>query len=69
MLRSWKSSCPVQSLPFRPEQCAYLEFHRREVFQHHGRGRRGKTRRSTEADSADLTDDPVIVNPPAVLKA
>lgn len=69
VLRSWNIELPRAIVPFRPEQCAYLEFHRREVFQHHGRGRRGKNSSIGEADSADLTDDPVIVNPPAVIKA
>jgi hypothetical protein len=42
VLTAWRITTPVKVEAFRPEQCAYLDYHRREVFEKHDRGRRSK---------------------------
>jgi hypothetical protein len=40
VLKVWHLDPQAKVEGFRPEQCAYLEYHRREVFEQHDRGRR-----------------------------
>ncbi len=40
VLTSWGIALPHNVGAFRTEQCRYLEYHRREVFERHGGGRR-----------------------------
>ena len=40
VLTVWHLSPAPRIEPFRPEQCVYLDYHRREVFEKHDRGRR-----------------------------
>jgi putative restriction endonuclease len=63
VLKNWNIEPPRNVGGFTVEQRSYLEFHRKEVFQHHGRGRRQKTvTDATEAlDSIDV--EPAIVSP------
>jgi hypothetical protein len=42
VLKAWRIATPAKVEAFRPEQCAYLAYHRREVFEKHDRGRRSK---------------------------
>ena len=48
--------------PFRPEQCYFLDYHRREVFQQHAGGRRQPASRDPDALPA-LLAEPVVVHP------
>jgi hypothetical protein len=43
VLRSWYIDAEASCGAFAPEQHAYLEFHRREIFARHGGGRRGSS--------------------------
>lgn len=42
VLANWHIDIASNVGEFQPAQCHYLDFHRREVFQQHGAGRRGK---------------------------
>jgi putative restriction endonuclease len=43
VLKVWNLETPAKVEPFRAEQCVYLDYHRREVFEKHDRGRRSKS--------------------------
>jgi hypothetical protein len=43
VLEKWHIRLPLNVGEFKPEQCYFLDYHRREVFQQHGRGRRQKS--------------------------
>jgi putative restriction endonuclease len=43
VMRAWGLHKPRRPQPFRPEQCAYLEFHRRQIFERVAGGRRSKS--------------------------
>lgn len=43
VMRAWGLLNPRPPHPFRPEQCAYLEFHRRTVFEKVAAGRRNSS--------------------------
>lgn len=40
VLEKWGLRLPLHGSAFRPEQCRYLDYHRRNVFEHHTGGRR-----------------------------
>jgi hypothetical protein len=40
VLKVWHLAPESKVEPFRSEQCIYLDYHRREVFEKHDRGRR-----------------------------
>jgi putative restriction endonuclease len=40
VIEIWRIDINQNVGPFKPEQCKYLEYHRRHVFEHHGSGRR-----------------------------
>lgn len=42
VLKVWHLAPAPRIEPFRPEQCVYLDYHRREVFEKHDRGRRSR---------------------------
>jgi putative restriction endonuclease len=42
VLNVWHIALPTKVEAFKPEQCAYLDYHRREVFERHDRGRRSQ---------------------------
>ena len=42
VLKAWHIAPATRVEAFRPEQNAYLDYHRREVFEKHDRGRRSK---------------------------
>ncbi len=52
VLEKWGLALPRYVDAFRPEQCRYLDYHRREVFERHFGGRR----RSRETDPEDPVD-------------
>jgi len=52
VLDKWGLQLPRYVDAFRPEQCRYLDYHRREVFEHHIGGRR----KSQAADVRDPID-------------
>jgi putative restriction endonuclease len=63
VLRNWNIDLPRNVGVFTAEQCAYLDFHRREVFQHHGRGRRQKAVADANGALQAIDAEPVIVSP------
>jgi putative restriction endonuclease len=52
VLERWGLQLPRQVGAFRPEQCRYLEYHRRDVFERHVGGRR----KSHETDVEDVAE-------------
>jgi putative restriction endonuclease len=63
VLDSWNIHPPLNVGEFRPEQCYYLDFHRRELFEQHGAGRRQKSPDNFEAVPIVLTPEPTVVEP------
>jgi putative restriction endonuclease len=63
VLGNWHIQLPLNVGEFRPEQCYFLEYHRREVFQQHGAGRRLKTADTFEDIPIMITGEPAIVQP------
>ncbi len=63
VLENWHIQLPLNVGEFRPEQCYYLDYHRREVFQQHGAGRRQKLPENFEAVPIVLMAEPTIVQP------
>jgi putative restriction endonuclease len=63
VLDNWHFQLPLNVGEFRPEQCYYLDYHRREVFQQHGAGRRQKPPESFEAVPIVLMAEPEVVQP------
>jgi hypothetical protein len=61
VLEKWHIQLPRPVGQFRPEQCYYLDYHRREVFQQHGAGRRQRASQSPEP--VELAVEPAIVQP------
>ena len=61
VLSNWHIELPINVGEFRPEQCFYLDYHRREVFQQHGAGRRQRT--SENFDPVEVAAEPVTVQP------
>lgn len=71
VLDNWHIQLPLNAGEFRPEQCYYLDYHRREVFQQHGGGRRQKASESFESIPVVENTEPVTVHPvePATIPA
>jgi putative restriction endonuclease len=63
VLDKWHIDCALNVGAFEPEQCYFLDYHRREVFQQHGRGRRQRTPEPFEGIPATLNAEPVVVHP------
>jgi hypothetical protein len=63
VLDNWHIKLPLNVGEFRPEQCYFLGYHRREVFQQHGAGRRQKLTESFEAVPVVITAEPATVQP------
>ena len=63
VLDNWHIQLPFSAGEFRPEQCFYLDYHRREVFQQHGTGRRQKPPEGYESIPIVLTEEPTVVQP------
>jgi hypothetical protein len=63
VLNNWHIQLPVNVGTFRPEQCYYLDYHRREVFQQHGAGRRQRFAPASEPDPLEFAVEPAIVQP------
>ena len=63
VLDNWHIQLPLNVGEFRPEQCYYLEWHRREVFEQHGAGRRQKPADNFEAVPIVLAPEPTVVQP------
>ncbi len=63
VLANWHIDLPVNVGEFRPDQCYYLDFHRREVFQQHGAGRRQKTSENVDLEPIASVADPATVEP------
>jgi putative restriction endonuclease len=63
VLDSWHIQLPFNAGEFRPEQCYYLDYHRREIFQQHGAGRRQKAADTFDAVPIVLIPEPSIVEP------
>jgi putative restriction endonuclease len=63
VLENWHIKRPLNVGRFSPEQCYYLDHHRREVFQQHGAGRRQKTLDSPESAPLDLEVEPANAQP------
>ena len=70
VLNNWHIQLPINVGEFRPEQCYFLGYHRREVFQQHGAGRRQKPTDNfeavpvAEAVPIALSVEPATVQPP-----
>jgi len=63
VLHNWHIELPLNVGEFRPEQCYYLDWHRREVFEQHGAGRRQKKADNFEAVPIVLVPEPTVVQP------
>jgi len=63
VLDNWHIQLPLNVGAFRPEQCFYLEWHRREVFEQHGAGRRQKPPDNFDAVPIVLAPEPTVVQP------
>lgn len=63
VLDNWHIHLPLKVGEFRPQQCYYLDYHRREVFQQHGAGRRQKSPDNFEAVPIVLLAEPTVVQP------
>ena len=61
VLDNWHIRLPLNVGEFHPEQCYYLDYHRREVFQQHGAGRRQKGISSFEDIPVMITGEPSII--------
>jgi putative restriction endonuclease len=61
VLDNWHIQLPLSVGEFRPEQCYFLGYHRREVFQQHGAGRRQKSAENFEPVA--LPTEPATVQP------
>jgi putative restriction endonuclease len=63
VLDHWHIRRPLNVVGFRPEQCCFLGYHRREVFQQHGAGRRQKSTESFEPVPVVPIAEPATVQP------
>jgi hypothetical protein len=63
VLDNWRIQLPCNVGEFRPEQCYFLNYHRREVFQQHGAGRRQKPPENFESVPIVLVAEPTVVQP------
>lgn len=64
VLDNWRIQLPLSVGEFRPDQCYFLDYHRREVFQQHGAGRRQKSTEKFEPVALEIpAAEPAIVQP------
>ncbi|MFL6604026.1 MAG: HNH endonuclease [Steroidobacteraceae bacterium] len=63
VLDNWHIQLPLNVGEFRPEQCYFLEYHRHQVFQQHGAGRRQRATEHLEAVPVVPTAEPATVQP------
>ncbi len=63
VLAKWHIELPLHVGEFRPEQCYYLEYHRQQVFQQHGAGRRQRSSENYDPDPVETTTEPATVRP------
>ena len=63
VLHHWHIELPLNVGEFRPETCFYLDWHRREVFEQHGAGRRQKPIDNFESVPIVLVPEPAVVQP------
>jgi len=63
VLANWHIELPLNVGEFSSEQCVYLDYHRREVFQHHGTGRRQKSTENYDPIPSELAVEPATVRP------
>jgi putative restriction endonuclease len=63
VLANWHIRLPLNVGQFKPEQCYFLDYHRREVFQQHGAGRRQKAAESDDPLPFELPAEPATVQP------
>lgn len=63
VLHNWHIELPLNVGEFRPETCFYLDWHRREVFEQHGAGRRQKPSDNFESVPVVLVPEPSVVQP------
>lgn len=63
VLENWHIGLPMSLGEFRPEQCYYLDYHRREIFQQHGAGRRQKTPDNYDPIPVEPEAEPATVQP------
>jgi putative restriction endonuclease len=61
VLDNWHIRLPLNVGEFRPEQCYFLGYHRREVFQQHGAGRRQKSTENFEPVPVAPAAEPTTV--------
>lgn len=61
VLDNWHVELPMNVGEFQQEQCVYLDWHRREVFEQHGVGRRQKPVDSFDAVPIVLVPEPAVV--------
>jgi hypothetical protein len=63
VLRNWHIAPSLNVGAFRPEQCYFLDLHRREIFQQHVGGRRQKTPEHLDGVPETLNAEPAVVHP------
>jgi putative restriction endonuclease len=63
VLDNWHIPLPLNVGEFCPEQCYYLSWHRTEVFEQHGAGRRQKLADDFEAVPIVLVPEPTVIQP------
>src|SRR5262249_21321291 len=63
VLENWHVQPPLNVGEFRPEQCYFLDYHRREVFQQHGAGRRRRSGATFEPVELVPMVEPATVQP------
>jgi hypothetical protein len=63
VLDNWRIPLPLNVGQFRPEQCYFLSYHRREVFQQHGAGRRQSSMGNVDPVPVTLLLEPATIQP------
>jgi HNH endonuclease len=63
VLENWHILLPHNVGQFRPEQCYFLDYHRCEVFQQHGAGRRQRSVENFDPVPVALSGEPATVQP------
>jgi putative restriction endonuclease len=63
VLEKWRIELPLAVGPFRPQQSLFLDYHRREVFQQHGGGRRQRSQEPVEDELVEPDAAPAVVHP------
>jgi hypothetical protein len=60
VLENWRIPLPHNGGPFHPEQRRFLDFHRREIFQQHGGGRRRESATDFVEEGPTALAEPAI---------